>query len=101
MKEQFFSKIVGTTFVTNSYELMSNLGSGDKLLLQREPNNKYDSNAIAVLNTDSKKLGHIPKDTAVELSRHIDNGKQWQCYVSEITGHQYQNLGCNIKIILE
>ena len=96
---KFYSKIVGSTFVTNGQQLLSQLKSGDKLLLEREPENPYDANAIRVLNSDRKKLGFIPKGTAVELSKQMDNPDMTvQATVSEITGAGKDNCGCNILI---
>jgi hypothetical protein len=100
METTFYSKIVGTTFIKNSHELLSNLKTGDKLILKRDKNNIYDPNAIIVLNTNNQKIGFIPKQTAASLAKDIDSGKKCECYVNEITGWQYNNLGCNIKLTL-
>lgn len=93
----FFTKIVGSTFC-NGQELISKLKHNDVLNLVREKDNKFDPNAIAVLNMDFKKLGFIPKDTAVGLAKEMDNNKIVDAHVSEVTGGGTKNIGCNILI---
>ncbi len=42
------------------------------IYLEREPNNKYDANAIAVLNKDKELSGYIPRYIASEIAPIID-----------------------------
>ena len=95
---EFYSKINGSTFVPNGQQLISQLKSGDELLLEREPENTYDKNAIRVMNSSKQKLGFIPKDTAANLSKNIDNNDIVKVSVSEVTGGGTKNVGCNILI---
>ena len=55
----------------------------ERLILEREPNNPYDRNAIMVRNSNGDKVGHIPRDVASFLSRYID--KEWMD-VEAVTG---------------
>jgi hypothetical protein len=43
------------------------VGPGEEVILQREPNNKYDKNAVQVLNILGVQIGHIPRNVAVKL----------------------------------
>lgn len=62
-----------------------NLQVGDSLLLEREPNNPYDSNAIRVIEPNSGEfIGFIAKEVAVELTPYLDMGHEYTCTV---TGH--------------
>jgi hypothetical protein len=48
---------------------------GQKVIIEREPQNPHDSNAIKiVLAHPSGQVGHIPKDTAKRLSPLMDSG---------------------------
>lgn len=70
--EYLKSVVVGTKFdgrIAN-HETVS---VGDKVILQRRPDNPYDSNAIEVLTTDKKSLGYIPAFLAEEIAYDIDN----------------------------
>mmetsp|Transcript_13939 Transcript_13939/g.30260 ORF Transcript_13939/g.30260 Transcript_13939/m.30260 type:complete len:235 (+) Transcript_13939:305-1009(+) len=45
---------------------------GDRVTLVREPENKYDSNAIRVLDAANRQIGHIQKEHAAPLSKKWD-----------------------------
>lgn len=101
MKHQIFSKIVGSSFC-DGQKLITLLKKGDHLLWTREKENKYDSNAILLMNSSKQKLGYIPATTAKDLASNIDNGttKTMEVVVSEITGGgNVKSVGCNICII--
>ena len=97
MEKEFYSKIVGTTFVEGSQEIIRSLKQGDELVLYRELDNKYDPNAVAVIYA-SKRIGYIPSQTASSLARVMDKDIKVSCVVSEVTGLDKSNVGCNIKI---
>ncbi|CAE6540591.1 unnamed protein product [Rhizoctonia solani] len=48
------------------------VGPGEQVALVREPTNRYDRNAIQVMNIGLKQVGHIPKQTAANLAPLID-----------------------------
>ncbi|KZO90728.1 hypothetical protein CALVIDRAFT_568793 [Calocera viscosa TUFC12733] len=48
------------------------VGSGEQVLLVREPSNRYDANAIQVLNIQRIQVGHIPKNVAARLAPLMD-----------------------------
>jgi hypothetical protein len=70
------------------------------LFLNREPDNPYDRNAIAVVTSDfDKKIGYINSDLASSLAPLMDRGAFIDCYVAEITGGgPGQSYGVNIKL---
>ncbi len=47
---------------------------GQTLILQREPSNPHDRNAIAVCNTSGGVLGHINRPDAAQLADALDRG---------------------------
>lgn len=67
--------IAGTTHVDNISELEPKLNVGVEVYFYREPNNKFNSNAIIVKDKDGNKLGYIPRNKNEILSRLMDAGK--------------------------
>jgi SWI/SNF-related matrix-associated actin-dependent regulator of chromatin subfamily A3 len=47
--------------------------TGEMVILQREPNNQYDSNAIQVMNVRGQQIGHIPRTVASNLAPFMDS----------------------------
>lgn len=62
---------------------VAKLTAGEGVMLDRAPNNPYDSNAVRVLDVGGKMLGHIDRDTAKILSRHMDQGVIFLATVKE------------------
>ncbi len=97
-----YSKIVGSTFpregqTRKGSEIIPELNAGQKLSLRREPNNKFDKNAVAV-DIGKEQLGYIPAETAIQLAQWMDDGMEFNCFVSEVTGGGDKHYGCNIEI---
>ena len=61
----FDSYVAGTTHLEDT-SVLAELKIGDKLTLQRE-DNKFDNNAILILNGEKKKLGYVPEKDNVVL----------------------------------
>ena len=96
-----YSKIVGSTFCENGQELISQLKKGDKILWEREPKNKFDSNAIMVFNEKKQRIGYIPKDLAKEIVLDMAAGKYefFTINVNDVTGGgEGRSYGCNVVI---
>ena len=107
---QFFSKIVGVTFAnpdgSDRQELIEDLDDMLQnspfvdLLLKREPENAYDSNAIQVLDGKGRQLGYLSRSVCTTLAPIMDNGVEVKCHLEQITGHSLdQNFGINVQII--
>ena len=69
----FDTVIAGTTYI-KAPSVYDALEVNEKLSLQRE-NNKYDSRAILILNSDKQKLGYVPERDNQVFSRLMDAGK--------------------------
>ena len=78
----FDSYIAGTTHLQNK-EVLTNLQLGDDCSLQREVN-KFDSNAILILNQQQQKLGYIPEKDNLIFARLMDAGKYLKAKISQI-----------------
>ena len=78
----FDSFIAGTTHLEDR-SVLEALSVGDMLSLRRE-DNKFDSNAILVLNADGKKLGYVPEKDNLIFARLMDAGKLLKAKISRI-----------------
>jgi SWI/SNF-related matrix-associated actin-dependent regulator of chromatin subfamily A3 len=48
------------------------VGPGEEVELRREPTNRYDANAVQVLNIGGNQIGHIPRNVCVKLVSDLD-----------------------------
>lgn len=69
----FDSFVAGTTHLEDK-SVLDDIKEGDKLMLQREQN-KYDSNAILILDSKKRKLGYVPEKDNIVFARLMDAGK--------------------------
>ncbi len=69
----FDSYIAGTTYLKDP-SVLDEIREGGKLTLQRE-NNRFDENAILVLDEKKRKLGYIPEKDNIVFARLMDAGK--------------------------
>lgn len=69
----FGSYVAGTSYLDDD-TVLKEIKPGDRLILQRE-DNRYDSNAILVLDEKKRKVGYIPEKDNLVFSRLMDAGK--------------------------
>ena len=69
----FDSYVAGTTHLDDK-SVLEKIKVGDMLSLQRE-DNKFDSNAILILNEEGDKLGYVPEKDNIVFARLMDAGK--------------------------
>ena len=69
----FDTVIAGTSYIRDD-SLFESLEQNEKLILQRE-DNKFDSKAILILNSQKQKLGYVPERDNQIFSRLMDAGK--------------------------
>lgn len=72
------SRIVGSTFHPPAPEIIGRLKFGTVLELKREPDNKYDHNAVAVWHRRTM-LGYVPRGLALTLGPILDRGVEMMC----------------------
>ena len=70
----FDSYVAGTAYVEDE-SIFDDIAEGDRLILQREPDNRFDENAIAVFDEKKRRLGYIPEKDNVVFARLMDAGK--------------------------
>lgn len=78
----FDTYVAGTTHLKDK-SVLENIRIGDKLKLCRE-DNRFDSNAILVLDADSRKLGYIPEKDNIIFARLLDAGKMLSASITDI-----------------
>ncbi len=111
--ESFHTKAVGVTYPnddgTDRQKIIAKCKVGDRLILQHEPENPYDENAIAVYCRQSsffggskiKQIGHLPSRTArnLHMDERIVDGGQLDAKISAVTGgYDGKTMGVNIEI---
>ena len=102
---EFYTKLAGTTFegrdeIIEELYLSGQLDVGQELVLQRQPYNPSDRNAIAVLHpSNNEQLGWISRQVAQTMAPMIDAGIVYRVFVSTVTGGNGLNYGINIRII--
>ena len=94
-----FTNIAGTRYCNNQ-DVFKRLEKNDPLLLEREADNKYDSNAIKVLTADGEKLGYIPKRDNSIFTRLMDAGKILHARVYSCYKADYAQWYVSIKICM-
>ncbi|MDQ6930268.1 MAG: DEAD/DEAH box helicase [Candidatus Eremiobacteraeota bacterium] len=92
----FFTKIVGVSF-EGRQDIVAGLTEGSPLHLERQPDNAYDTNAIAV-HFGSLQIGFVKKDIARHLAPKIDSGTNYHVEVGSLTGGGEKNFGVNIFV---
>lgn len=71
----FDTYVAGTTHIEGIEELEPHLNTDDKLDFFREPDNKYDKEAIMIKTSNGVKIGYVPKQDNVIFARLMDAGK--------------------------
>ncbi len=94
----FDSYIAGTTHLDDR-SVLEHLKIGEMLTLKRE-NNKFDSNAILILNNDGKKLGYVPEKDNIIFARLMDAGKLLKAKITKIQNKENFFVQINIGIYL-
>ena len=100
---EFHTKLAGVSHEqggVNPQRLLRKCKSGQQLTLIRDPQNRYDKNAIKVCLPTGEQLGWIGKDVAERLAEDIDKGDSVRAEISEVTGGTFSkpDRGCNVLI---
>lgn len=96
------TRIVGVSF-ENRQETIAKLHEGDRLWLEREPENRFDSNAIKVLRNNSEQIGFLNRFLAQAIAPYLDAlGHPLRAKVLHLTGSSYDgySLGAAIQFKL-
>ncbi len=95
----FDSYIAGTTHIKDE-SVFDEIKVGDKLILQREPDNRFDENAILILDGKRRKLGYIPEKDNIVFARLMDAGKYLTAKIEDITFKgSFRQIDINIYLV--
>ena len=83
MVPQIVTKIVG---ISRHQRAAARCRDGETLILQREPDNAYDEQSIAVLRLDGTPLGYLKANLAAELAPRMDDGETFTAWIKDLTG---------------
>ena len=78
----FDTYVAGTTYLKDK-SVLEAAAPEDRLILQRE-DNKFDENAILILNEKKEKLGYVPEKDNIVFSRLMDAGKLLVAKIKDI-----------------
>jgi single-stranded-DNA-specific exonuclease len=95
----FNTKLAGVTF-ENRQDVAGGLRPGLELELERQPENPYDPNAIAV-RYGRLQIGYIKKGIAARIAPNIDAGERYRAEVKHVTGGGTKTTGVNIWVVRE
>lgn len=99
----YHSKIVGVTF-EGRQAVLSVLKGDEPLRVRREPDNEYDSNAVAVdayVNSEWLPVGYIAKDKNKDIAATLDAGESMFIKIGSVTGGKDKSYGLNIFLEYE
>lgn len=71
----FDTYIAGTTHIEGIEDLAEYLNADDRLIFIREPDNKYDKEAIMIKTENGVKIGYVPRQDNIIFARLMDAGK--------------------------
>jgi len=95
------TKVVGVSF-DNRQEVVAKLQIGDRVWLEREPNNPFDCNAIWVCANNGEQIGFLNAYLAANISNSFDRyGKPVRGKVHLLTGSSYDNYSLGVIIIFK
>lgn len=64
--------IVGMSYHTGAKEKVAKLPDNTTVILRRDPQNEYDSNAVKVMTRDGFMLGYLPATKARTIAPEMD-----------------------------
>jgi len=100
----FFTKVAGVTF-EGRQRIVARCSEGERLMLVRDPMDRFDKGAMKVMRSNGEQLGFIPAHVSrggepSGLAAEMDRGREYHAKISQITGGgPGENLGVNIEVI--
>jgi single-stranded-DNA-specific exonuclease len=96
------TRVVGVTF-EGRQAVVELLTVGERVSLIRDPNNKFDPNAVKVVRWDRLQIGFLDRELAKAMAPRMDRyGGSFKATVSRLTGGYYpgSSLGVVIRFYL-
>lgn len=94
----FHTKLAGVTF-EGRQDVVTRLAPGVPLRAARQPENPYDSCAIALFETRGEQVGFFNRRLAAVLAPLLDTGIEYDVEVTDVTGgDEGRSLGVNVLV---
>ncbi|WWC89156.1 uncharacterized protein L201_004074 [Kwoniella dendrophila CBS 6074] len=77
------------------------VGKGEYVILRREPQNKFDPNAVQVINASGNQVGHIPRAVAGKLAELMDHALisvEGRMVGQNLDGAKHYKMGMDLSI---
>ncbi len=71
----------------------------DKLTLEAEPSNPYDSNAIKVITKNGNQIGYLSKEMAEKVKPALDNQTEIHVTAKWVNGEKLLGVGLRIELV--
>jgi hypothetical protein len=102
----FFNTLAGASHRnpdrTSRKRIIDECDAGDRLWLEPDPENKFDTNAVKVTNLYDEQLGFLQARTAAEVSRDPISGRiGWVCFLAHHNLHPetFKVVGATLLLI--
>jgi len=94
----FSTKVVGVTF-EDRQEVIARLHMGDRVWLDRELDNPYDANAIAVCRSNGEQIGYLNRHMAASIIHYFQAyGYPVKGKVTALTGSDWDGYSLGVVI---
>ncbi len=95
----FHTKLAGVTF-EGRQDVLCRVAAGTPLRLERQPENPYDANAIALFDAEGDQVGFLNRRLAAALAPAIDAGVVYDVEVTDVTGGgEGRSFGVNVLVV--
>ncbi len=96
--ESFHTKLAGVTF-EGRQDVVARLSPGLPLRAERQPDNEYDANAVALFDPHGDQVGFFNRRLASALAPALDAGVEYDVEVADVTGgEEGRSLGVNVCV---
>ena len=77
--------------------------AGEPILLVREPDNRYDGNAVALYRENGEQIGYLPREWAEEMAPRLDRGSPVTATITAIEPFETEQgkelLGVRLELV--
>jgi hypothetical protein len=102
-----FTKVAGVSHRNNDgtsrQAIIARCQVGERLLLEHDPDNPYDVNAIRVLRQSGEQLGYLSRELAGEVVSRARKGIRYVAFIKDLTGGESDKptRGVNLLVFLD
>jgi hypothetical protein len=90
--------VAGTAYY-DAERAHTGLQVGDRLILRRQAENKYDTKAIEVFTASGLKLGYVPRLDNSVLTALMDDARELVAHVTAVRPEHYRDIGIAVALV--